>query len=217
MFSFEDLMTDSTSALKDTRYPTVSMRRQNSSVVNEYEPARIVTLGRSVSVASRRGRCEQARRNRYISECSSSDVGSIFDLSTSKCKTPPPTRVHSFCSVNSSYGRRRKESVISSATSAGLVLDDVPRKRDLIEEEKEEDEEEDDLDVTTVTPDRHPIVGCWNYISQFLGLSLCQDHRFAIVVISVMSMSVGEICFHFAQQFFPRSTFTQSHEELFRL
>ena len=92
MFSFEDLMTDSTSALKDTRYPTVSMRRQNSSVANDFEPIKIVTLGRSVSVASRRGRCEQARRNRYISECSGSDVGSVFDLRT-KCKTPPPSRV----------------------------------------------------------------------------------------------------------------------------
>jgi hypothetical protein len=40
MFSFEDLMTDSTSALKDTRYPTVTMRRQHTnadSLVNEVQ------------------------------------------------------------------------------------------------------------------------------------------------------------------------------------
>lgn len=138
----------------------------------------------------------KARRNRYISECSSSDVGSIFDLSTSKCRTPPPTRVHSFCSMYSSYGRRRKESVISSATSTGLAVENVSRKQNLIAEEKENDEEDDYLEVTTPMPDLHPIVSCWNYISQFLGLSLCQDLRFAIVVISVMSMSVGELSLH---------------------
>ena len=104
-------------------------------------------------------------------------------------------RSQSFCSTNSGFGRRRNESVISSATSVGLVLDDVPRKRDdLIVEEKEDDFDDDDdyLEVTTVTTERHPIVSCWQQISRLLGLSLCQDLRFAVVVLSVMSMSVGE-------------------------
>ena len=200
MFSFEDLMTDSTCALKDTRYPTVTMRRQidedrfRSTTEVTFEPAKIVTLGRSVSVASRRGRCEQARRNRYISEsqCSGSDLGSLFDLSTSKCKTPPPSRAPSFCSNYSGF-RRRKESVISSVTSAGVAVDDVTKKRDDLLDEKEEDEFLD-VELSSETSD-HPVVSCWNNLSRLLGLSLCDDPRFAIVVISVMSMSVGELLF----------------------
>jgi hypothetical protein len=192
MFSFEDLMTDSTCALKDTRYPTVTMRRQideerfRSPNEATFEPARIVTLGRSVSVASRRGRCEQARRNRYISEsqCSGSDIGSLFDLSTSKCKTPPPSRALSFSSNYSGF-RRRKDSV----TSANV--DDVTKKHEDLIDEKEEDEFLD-VELSSETSERHPVVSCWNNVSRMLGLSLCDDPRFAIVVISVMSMSVGE-------------------------
>ena len=81
MFSFEDLMTDSTCALKDTRYLKLSSRRKTvtddvtqrriddvarrNDVTHEFENGRIVPLGRSVSVLSRRGRCEQARRSQY--------------------------------------------------------------------------------------------------------------------------------------------------------
>ena len=74
-------MTDSTCALKDTRYLKLSTRRKTvtddvtqrriddvtrrNDVTNEFEHGRIVPLGRSVSVLSRRGRCEQARRSQY--------------------------------------------------------------------------------------------------------------------------------------------------------
>lgn len=205
MFSFEDLMTDSTCALKDTRYPKVRMRRQSGedksqtsghNEAQELESARIVALGRSVSVASRRGRCEQARRNRYISEgqCSS-DLGSLFDLSTAKCKTPPPSRVASFCSTYSGV-RRRNESVISRVPSSAVPLEEVPpKKNDNFIDEKEEDNYLDDDVMSMSVSQNHPIVSCWNKFSRMLGLSLCTDPRFTIVVISVMSMSVGELDF----------------------
>jgi hypothetical protein len=77
-----------------------------------------------------------------------------------------------------------------SATTGGLVLDAVPGKRgdDLIEEE------EDYLDVTSVTTtEPRSATSCLSSLSQKLGMSLCEDLRFAIVVVSVMSMSVGKI------------------------
>ena len=203
MFSFEDLMTDSTCALKDTRYPTVRMRKQSSEEksrtsahieAQQLESARIVALGRSVSVDSRRGRCEQARRNLYISEGQrSSDLGSLFDLSTANCKTPPPSRVASFCSTYSGV-RKRNESVISSVTSSAVPLDEVPTKKcDNFIDEKEEDDYIDDDVISMSVSQNHPIVSCWNKFSRILGLSLCADPRFAIVVISVMCMTVGEL------------------------
>lgn len=193
IFSFEDLMTDSTCILKDTRYPTVSVRRESNVLdqfkpmnETEYESGRIVPLGRSVSVLSRRGRSEQVRRNRYISDCqSSSGAGSIFDLSTAKFQTPPPSRVASFCSNYSSAGlRRRKESSLSTAVGF-----DVCKDTSVI---SEKDEEEDLVEsVSSPVEAENLFHSCWHSFSRILGLSLCEDLRFVIVVISVMSMSVG--------------------------
>jgi hypothetical protein len=110
--------------------------------------------------------------------------GSLFAESTYHCKTPPPSRVPSFCSTYSGV-RRRKESVISSVTSQGAG------EADFVNKEEEEDYNDDDLHLTPA-PKENRLTSCWHSLSQLIGLYLCKDPRFIIVVISVMSMSVGE-------------------------
>jgi len=53
------------------------------------------------------------------------------------------------------------------------------------------DEEEDLVDdaATTESSYVHPVASCFSCISRTLGLTLCTDPRFVIVVVSVMSVN----------------------------
>ena len=117
--------------------------------------------------------------------------GSLFDVSTSKCKTPPPSRVPSFCSAYSG-SRRRKDSIISSVASQGVGDDTQSKYDDFINEKEEEGYlDVDDLRITKSSKESR-LATCWHSLSQLIGLYLCNDPRFIIIVISVMSMSVGK-------------------------
>ena len=117
--------------------------------------------------------------------------GSLFDVSTSKCKTPPPSRVPSFCSAYSG-SRRRKDSIISSVASQGVGDDTQSKYDDFINEKEEEGYlDVDDLRITKSSKESR-LAACWHSLSQLIGLYLCNDPRFIIIVISVMSMSVGK-------------------------
>ena len=101
------------------------------------------------------------------------------------CKTPPPSRAPSLCS-NYSGLLRRKESVTSQGDVDDKCVDD------LVNQKEEDYLGVDDLRITSPAEKQNRLATCWHSLSQLIGLYLCKDPRFIIIVISVMSMSVGK-------------------------
>ena len=172
MFSIEDLATDSTSILKDHRYPSVSS--ENCPAGNT---KRIVNLDRSVSCNSPRRVLEERRRKR----CASEGPGSGDNDNSGDVKNSRFTLVPAAKSVTNPAGNRSKLEPPSENT----------RKQSLLSNKQ--------LEVDETAPDKEEVisvrVGPWKravrFVNKYIDLSLTKDPMFVLITASVMTMTFG--------------------------